>query len=394
MADESSPVTSPRHVRQEAEPGRLQRAFSPESTVIHAGTQRSPGAPATPPLVLASIFVSQGDVGTAHPYARDANPSWSALEHALGALEDSEAVVFGSGMAAAMALMLVVTKDRKRILVPKDGYYNIRKLAHRLLSEDCYVVEIDQLDLFSVKSELKVAPSVLWAETPTNPMLGVSDLQRLGELAADAHAPMVVDNTVATGFLQRPLEWGAIASLCSLTKSSSGHSDVILGAVTSRDQSLLKAIREWRSIGGGIPGPFETWLALRGLKTLHLRITQQSASALVIARHLAGNPRITAVHYPGVEPSTLDIVKRQMPRGYGPLLSFEVDGSASAADAVIAASQLILPATSFGGVESTWERRARHPSERAPDALIRLAVGIEPVADLITDIDQSLAVLH
>jgi cystathionine gamma-synthase len=215
---------------------------------------------------------------------------------------------------------------------------------------------------------------------------------------------MIVDNTVATGLLQRPLEAGAAASLYSLTKAVSGHSDVILGAVVSRDQDLLAALRAWRSSGGGIPGPFEAWLALRGLKTLPLRIARQSDSALAIARHLTGHPRVAAVHYPGVDKSIAELARRQMPRGFGPLLSFQVSpdsvspdsvspDSADAADKVVASSRLILPATSFGGVESTWERRARWPAETAPAGLIRLSVGVEPAADLITDIDQALEVL-
>jgi cystathionine gamma-synthase len=215
---------------------------------------------------------------------------------------------------------------------------------------------------------------------------------------------MIVDNTVATGLLQRPLDVGATASLYSLTKAISGHSDVILGAVVSRAGGLLAELRAWRSSGGGIPGPFETWLTLRGLKTLPLRIARQSASALAIARHLAGHPRVTAVHYPGVDGpgvdgpgvdiTTSELARRQMPDGFGPLLSFEVTpDSADAADKVVAASRLILPATSFGGVESTWERRARWPAETAPAGLIRLSVGVEPAADLITDIDDALEVL-
>ena len=236
---------------------------------------------------------------------------------------------------------------------------------------------------------------MLWAETPTNPLLRVADLAGLAEAAAAADAPMVVDNTTATSLLQRPLDWGAAASLYSLTKAISGHSDVIAGAVVSRDPELIAALKAWRSSGGGIPGPFEAWLALRGLKTLPLRIARQSDSALRIARHLAAHLRVRAVHYPGTQPSALTVTRRQMPNGFGPLLSFEVDpGTAEAADRVVASSRLILPATSFGGVESTWERRARWPGETAPDGLIRLSVGVEPAADLIADIGEALGTLE
>jgi cystathionine gamma-synthase len=281
-------------------------------------------------------------------------------------------------------------------VLPQDGYYGGRVLADRLRPHGAVPVPVDLRDLAAVERELAAAPSVLWAETPTNPLLRVADLARLGTLAAAAGAPMIVDNTVATGLLQHPLEAGATASLYSLTKAVSGHSDVILGAVVSRDQDLVASLRAWRSSGGGIPGPFEAWLALRGLKTLPLRIARQSDSALAIARHLAGHPRVAAVHYPGVDKSTAELVRRQMPRGFGPLLSFEVSApsdSADAADKVVASSALILPATSFGGVESTWERRARWPAETAPAGLIRLSVGVEPAGDLINDIDQALGVL-
>jgi len=298
-----------------------------------------------------------------------------------------------------MALMLALARGRERIVLPEDGYYGGRVLADRLRPHSTRPVPVDLRDLAAVERELTAAPSVLWAETPTNPLLRVADLSRLGALAAAAGAPMIVDNTVATGLLQRPLDAGATASLYSLTKAISGHSDVILGAVVSRDAGLLAELRAWRSSGGGIPGPFEAWLVLRGLKTLPLRIARQSASALAIAEHLAGHPRVTAVHYPGVDgpgadPTTSELARRQMPDGFGPLLSFEVTpDDADAADKVVAASRLILPATSFGGVESTWERRARWPAETAPAGLIRLSVGVEPAADLLTDIDDALEVL-
>jgi cystathionine gamma-synthase len=253
-------------------------------------------------------------------------------------------------------------------------------------------VPVDLQDLAAVSREVGAAPSVLWAETPTNPLLRVADLAGLARLAAAAGAPMVVDNTAATAVLQRPLDWGAAASVYSLTKAISGHSDVIGGAVVSRDAGLIAAVRDWRASGGAIPGPFEAWLALRGLKTLPLRIARQSDSALAIARHLAGHPRVRAVHYPGVESPAL--ARRQMPGGSGPLLSFEVAAGAAAAEEVVRASRLIVPATSFGGVESTWERRARWAGETAPEGLIRLSAGLEPAADLTGDIDDALGVLE
>jgi cystathionine gamma-lyase len=368
-------------------------SFSAESRLIHAGTARIAAQPATPPLVPASIYVSEGEPRRDRGYGRDGNPGWEALEQALGGLEDAEAVAFASGQAASMALMLTLARGRDRIVLPADGYYGARVLADRLRPHGAVPVYVDLQDTAAVARELKAAPSVLWAETPTNPLLRVADLAGLAEAAADA--PMVVDNTTATSLLQRPLDWGAAASLYSLTKAISGHSDVIAGAVVSRDTELLTGLRAWRSSGGGILGPFEAWLALRGLKTLPLRIARQSDSALAIARHLACHRGVRAVHYPGTEPSALAIARRQMPDGFGPLLSFEViPDRAEAADRVVASARLILPATSFGGVESTWERRARWPGETAPDGLIRLSVGVEPAAELMADIDQALQTLE
>ena len=373
-------------------------AFSAESRLIHAGTDRTAGRPATPPLVPASIYVSAGEPRPGRGYGRESNPGWEALEQALGALEDAEAVVFASGQAASMALMLALAKGRETIVLPSDGYYGTRVLADKLRPHGAVPVHVDLQDLAAVERALAgprgAGSSLLWTETPTNPLLRVADLTGLAELAAAAGAPMVTDNTVATGLLQRPLDCGATASLYSLTKSLSGHSDVIGGAVVSRDGELLAELRAWRSSGGAIPGPFEAWLVLRGLKTLPLRIARQSQSALAIARHLAAHPRVAAVHYPGVIGPTTELAGRQMPAGFGPLLSFELIGDrAEAADQVVGSSTLILPATSFGGVESTWERRARWAGETAPAGLIRLSVGVEPAADLITDIDAALDTL-
>jgi cystathionine beta-lyase/cystathionine gamma-synthase len=366
-------------------------AISADARLVHAGSQRQPGEPLVQPPVLSSVLVSAGEPA-AGDYGRGGNQTWTALEQALGAIEDADAVVFASGQAASMALMLALASGRGAIVLPHDGYYNARALASRLRPHGAEPVLADLQDLEAVGRALRDSPggAVLWAETPTNPLLRVADLAGLGRLAGAAGAPMVVDNTVATGVLQRPLDLGAVASLCSLSKSAAGHSDVVLGAVMTRDPGLASDLRDWRALGGGIAGPAETWLAIRGLKTLPLRIERQSATALALASHLAAHPRVRAVHYPGVNAATLPVARAQMPRGFGPLLSFELDGTAADADAVVAASRLIVPASSFGGAESSWERRGRWAGETAPDSLIRLSAGIEPPGDLIADIDQAL----
>jgi cystathionine beta-lyase/cystathionine gamma-synthase len=366
--------------------------FEIESMLVHAGVEREPGAPLAPPLIATSAYISAGPPVAASAYGRDGNPTWSALEEGLGRLEGATAVVFASGQAAAMALMLALAPGKSRIILPSDGYYNIGKLAERLSPFGTTPVRVAALDLDAVRRELAAGAAILWGETPSNPLLNVADIAALADLAREAGAPFVVDNTVATGVLQRPLDLGATATLTSLTKGTSGHADLLLGSIATRDELLATSLREWRTLGGGIAGPFEAWLALRGLKTLPLRIVRQSENALAIARHLAEHARVRAVHYPGLEPATLELTRRQMPAGFGPLLSFELDGSADDADAVVGASRLIAPATSFGGVESTWERRARWSSEKsAPESLIRLSAGIEAITDLLTDIDRSLA---
>jgi cystathionine gamma-synthase len=362
-----------------------------ESLLLHAGSDRTAGAASVPPIVAASVFASLGEPDRARAYGRNGNPTWEALEQALGAIEDARALVFSSGQAASMALMLALTEGRERLVMAADGYFSTRTLANRLRPNGVEPVYVDLQDLAKVERELGAGPSVLWAETPTNPLLRVADLARLGELAAGAGAPMAADNTIATGVLQQPLSWGATASLYSLTKGASGHADVIMGAVVTRDESLLEKVLGWRDIAGGVAGPFEAWLALRGLRTLPLRIRRQSESALAIAQFLATHSKVATVHYPGLDPSTRAVAVKQMPDGCGPLVSFEVAGAAAEADAIVARSRLILPATSFGGVESTWERRARWSSETAPESLIRLSVGLERVEDLVEDVETSLA---
>jgi cystathionine gamma-synthase len=370
--------------------------FTVEARIVHAGTERDAGAPLSPPLLATSTYVSQGQPDLARGYGRISNPGWEAVEDTLGSIEDAGAVTFASGQAASMALMLALAEDRQRIVFPDDGYYNTRVMAGRLRPRGAEAVAVDMLDLAAVSKALEGQPSVLWAETPTNPLLRVADLKRLGAIAAATGAPMVVDNTVATGLLQKPLDYGAVASVYALTKSISGHSDVLGGAVVSRDEGLLTAVRDWRTGGGAILGAFESWLVLRGLKTLPLRIERQSANAQAIAEFLLAHPRVRAVHYPGTSQATLELAHFQMPNGHGPLLSFELagldggSGTAADGDAVVAAAQLIVPATSFGGVESTWERRARWAGETAPASLIRLSAGIEPIGDLLADIDEAL----
>src|ERR1700734_2792368 len=265
--------------------------FSVESRLVHGGTERAAGAPLGPPLVPTSVYVSQGEPGGGPGYGRNGNQGWAAVESALAAIEGpgARAVTFASGQAASMALMLALADGRDTIVFPGDGYYNTRALAARLRPHGARAVAVDLLDLDAVAAALRAGPAVLWAETPTNPLLRVADLTALASLAAAAGAPLAVDNTVATGLLQKPLDFGAAASVYSLTKSLSGHSDVLGGAVVTKDADLAAAVRSWRADGGAIPGPLESWLVLRGLKTLDLRIARASATAVAVATFLAAH---------------------------------------------------------------------------------------------------------
>jgi cystathionine gamma-lyase len=363
----------------------------PYTRLLHAALPHGEGAPSSPPIDLSSVHVSSGRGDqAAYAYARLASPTWEALERALGALEDAHALAFASGQAASCALMLSLCAERPRVVLPHDGYYGTRQLATALSGFGVHTVALDQADLDAVTRALREAPSVLWSESPTNPFLRVLDIEGLAHVAREAGAPFVVDNTVATAALQRPLDLGATATITSLTKAAAGHSDVVLGAIATRDGALLERVRGWRSTAGGIPGPFESWVAHRGLLTLPLRIERQSATALELASYLGSHTRVRRVHYPGLDADTAALTRRQMPRGGGPLLSFELDGDGAAAEGVVRSARLLRCATSFGGVESSWERRARWASETAPEGLIRLSVGLEPAADLIADLQQAL----
>jgi cystathionine beta-lyase/cystathionine gamma-synthase len=357
--------------------------------LLHALGDPAAGEPASPDLALSSYLLAS-DEGVPAEYGRSDQPNWRIVETVLGTLEDAEAVLFPSGQAAAYALLWDLVGSGRRVVMPDDGYYNSRALAEMTTAAaGVACVAVDQLDLDAVASALDGTAAVLWVETPSNPLLRVADLAVLAELA-DAHdALMVSDNTLATPLLQQPFDFGSWANVYSLTKALGGHSDLLLGAVVSRDTELVARLRQWRTLTGVIPGAFAAWLAARSLKTLAVRLQRQCDNALAIAEYLERHARVTAVHYPGLPPAR-PVADRQMRGGYGPLLSFEVDGDAQRADAVVRATRLVYPGTSFGGVVSSWERRARWPGETASATLIRLAVGVEHVDDLIADIDRAL----
>ncbi len=368
--------------------------LDPYTVAAHAGSPRELGSPSAPGIAAASFYLSEGDpTKVPYAYGRHGNPTWEALESALGELENARALIFASGQAAALALMLHLSESRARFVVPSDGYYGTRKLGSMLERHGVELISLDLSDFDAVERALTAKPSVLWAETPTNPFLRVVDLRRLAVLARAAGSPFVVDNTTATAALQKPLDLGADVTITSLTKAASGHSDVVLGSIATRKDELLDALRNWRANGGMIAGPFEAWAVLRGLKTLPLRIARQSESAYAFAEHLVTHPKVAKVYYPPIDRDSKKIAESQMRGGFGPLVSFEVKGGAAEADRVVDAARIIRPGTSFGGVESSWERRARWTSETAPPNLIRVSIGIEDIGDLVGDLDRALATI-
>jgi cystathionine gamma-synthase len=357
--------------------------------LLHALGEPEEGWPASPDLTLTSYLVGSG-AGGPQDYQRSDQPNWRIVESVLGALEDAKAVLFPSGQAASHALLSDLARAGRGVVMPHDAYYNSRGLAELVAATaGVTCTAVDQRDAHAIASVLETGPSALWVETPSNPLLRVVDLAALAELAAAHDALMVTDNTLATPLLQQPFDLGSHANVYSLTKALGGHSDLLLGAVVSRDQDLIVRLREWRTLVGAIPGAFAAWLAARSLRTLAVRLQRQCENALAIAEFLQRHERVTTVHYPGLPPAR-EVADRQMHGGYGPVLSFEVAGDARGVDLVIRGARLVYPGTSFGGVVSSWERRARWAGESAPTTLIRLAVGVEHIDDLLTDIDHAL----
>ncbi|MFC4555616.1 trans-sulfuration enzyme family protein [Georgenia faecalis] len=365
--------------------------------VVTGRPDRADGAPVNPPVVLSSTYVGHGvPPGDVPVYTRLGTETWLPLEEALAGLERAAlpGLVFSSGMAAISAVLDLV-EPGTAVVIPRHAYHAALVAARRLERYGVRVVEVDIADTAAVVAALQdsdVRASVLWVESPTNPMLEIADLPALVPAAHAAGAIVVVDNTFATPLGQRPLTHGADVVVHSVTKYLAGHSDVVLGAALTNDPGLHAQLRERRSIGGGIAGPWEAWLALRGLRTLSLRVERSQASALELARRLAAHPDVVAVNHPGLPSHPEHERARTLMDGFGSILTLRPRGGAAGADALAAAVRLWVPATSLGGVESSLERRRRFASEAptVPEDLLRLSVGIEDVEDLWADLDQAL----
>jgi cystathionine gamma-synthase len=368
-----------------------------ETIAAHAGGETDPATGAVaPPIHLSTTFdhgpASEDPHG--YHYVRDANPTQTRLEAALAALEGGEAAfAWASGMAAGAAYLQTLPPGA-HVVFPDDMYYGYRVIAREFFPRwGLSSSEVDMSELGNVRAALNPATRLIWAESPSNPLMKVVDLAGVGTLARSAGAELLVDGTFATPVLQRPLELGADVVLHSTTKYLGGHSDVQGGAlVLKRRSQVAERLLLIRQNLGAVASPFNSWLVLRGLRTLACRVERQSANALALATAVAGHPRLSAVHYPGLPGAPRhDVARRQM-RLFGGMLSIRVRGGRAAALAVCSRVRLFLNATSLGGTESLIEHRASSegPGSTTPEDLLRISVGLEHPQDLIEDLTQAL----
>lgn len=355
-------------------------------------------APVNHPVTFTSTFHAQGVAGgDDRVYARFSNPSWDPFEELLGQLEASElpALVFSSGMAAIAAALSLVPAGGTLVL-PRHSYNGSLSLVAEL--EAAGRLSVRSIDVANTEASCAAIAEAdaVWLESPTNPMLEVGDLPRLLAAARQAGALSLVDNTFATPLLQRPLPLGADVVIHSVTKTLSGHSDVVLGATVTSNEELRAKLHGYRTLHGAIASPMDVFLALRGMRTLSVRLERSQANSQALAERLAAHPSVSGVRYPGLPQDPGHELAAAQMDGFGSIIAFEAGRTTDDADRVVAAFRLITAATSLGGVESLAERRARHASEpqSVPRNLIRLSVGIEQVEDLWRDLDQALNVLQ
>lgn len=369
--------------------------WAPDTIVVAAG--RPPHAtdePVNPPIVLSSTYYSLGDSGSGEKvYGRFTNPTWDPLEATIAQLEDSElpALAYASGMAAVAAGLSLLPVGGT-IVIPRHAYNGSLALVAEL--ETTLNLTVRRVDLADTEATLAAfdGADMAWLESPTNPMLEVADLPALLAGARERGLLSVVDNTFATPLLQRPLQLGADVVVHSATKYMGGHSDVVLGAVVTRNPELRARLHGMRTLHGAVPGPFEAWLTLRGIRTMALRLEKAEANARELAARLSGHPAVSTVRYPGLPTDPGHARAAEQMDGFGSILGIEVAGGAQAADEMLAKLRLWTPATSLGGVESLAERRRRHAGEpeSVPENLVRLSVGIENVEDLYRDLAGAL----
>jgi cystathionine gamma-synthase len=370
---------------------------------IHAGQEPDPATGAViVPLHLTTTYKQDGVGGLrgGYEYSRSANPTRTALQEALAALEQgTRGMAFASGLAAEDTLLRTVCEPGSHIVMAGDAYGGTFRLISRVVSR--WGVEhtpTDLADLDAVRAALRPTTRVIWCETPTNPLLNVADIAALAQVAHEAGALLVVDNTFASPYLQQPLTLGADVVVHSTTKYLGGHSDVVGGALVTADADLGEQLAYNQNAMGAVAGPFDSWLVLRGIKTLGVRMDRHQANAARIAEFLLGHPDVASVLYPGLpEHPGHEIAAKQM-SGFGGMLSFRLTGGEEKALRVCERATVFTLAESLGGVESLIEHPGRmtHASAagsplEVPADLVRLSVGIEDVDDLLADLEQALA---
>jgi cystathionine gamma-lyase len=356
----------------------------PSTRVVRAGLpEPAQGEPFLPGPVFAAPFHVSGDpYAVPASYTRYGNPTWARYEDAVGGLEDAEAVLFASGMAAAAALLLTSMRPGSVLAMDSGCYHGVRRLTETHLEQRGVEVRLAPP---AGLAEAVPGADLLWLESPSNPELEVYDLAALTALGVTT----VVDNTSAGPLLQRPLDLGATYALTSATKQMSGHADLMLGYVTTRDAERAQALRDWRRDAGAVAGPFEAWLAHRSLPTLAVRLERACDNALAIARLLAARDDVERVRYSGLPGDPGHEVARRQMSGYGMVVSFDL-GSRERAERFLAAAELVTDATSFGSVHTVAERRGRWGGDAVPEGFIRLSAGCEDTADLLADVERAL----
>jgi cystathionine gamma-lyase len=362
-----------------------------DTRILHAGYSSSAG-PALPGPQFSSTYTTPGEPSLHQlTYGRFHNPTWTRWEEALGILEAGHVVSYASGMAAVAAVLGVFLKPGDTLVLPSDSYYTTRVFASHWLNTigiETRLVPTGEAPRAAVLEGARL----LWLESPSNPQLDVCDLSEWVRLARANNVLVAVDNTTATAYLQQPLELGAHLVVASDTKALTGHSDLVLGHVATRDEEHLTALRAWRTEHGSIPGPMEVWLAHRSLATVSVRLKQQCASAERLAALLASHSAIASVFYPGLASHPgHEIAKRQM-QAFGTVVSFDL-GTQARADQFLRSLTLVREATSFGGVHSSAERRARWGGDAISDGFIRFSVGCEYVEDILADVGAALETL-
>lgn len=374
-----------------------------ETLVIHAGQEAEATTGAvTVPIYATSTYKQDGVGGLrgGYEYSRSANPTRTALEECLSALEGGRrGLAFASGLAAEDTLLRTVCRPGDHMIVPDDAYGGSFRLFSKIFSRwgvECSPVSLH--DPESVRAAIRENTRLVWCETPTNPLLGISDIAALAEIAHGANALLAVDNTFATPYLQQPLALGADVVVHSTTKYMGGHSDVVGGALITADAELAEQLTFHQNAMGAVPGPFDAWLVLRGIKTLAVRMDRHCANAERIAAMLLGHSKVTQVLYPGLADHPGHEVAAKQMRGFGGMVSFRVTGGEQAALEVCAKTQVFTLAESLGGIESLIEHPGRmtHSSVagsplEVPADLVRLSVGIESVDDLLADVSQALS---